>query len=47
MRKNNRKILRDMKEIYYKNDKPYIDFMGNSITNDNYPTYHHVEKKKN
>lgn len=45
MSKVNKKVLHEMKDIYYGNKEPYIDFMGNKITNDNYPTYHHVEKK--
>ena len=41
-----KKIMKQMKEIYYPNDKPYIDWMGYEIDEDNYPTYHHIEKRE-
>ena len=42
----NSEILRQMKKIYYSKDKEYIDFMGFRITNKNFPTYHHIVKKR-
>ena len=41
-----KKVMKQMKEIYYPEDKPYIDWMGYEINEDNYPTYHHIEKKE-
>lgn len=41
-----KKIMKQMKEIYYPDDKPYIDWMGYEIDEDNYPTYHHIEKRE-
>ena len=41
-----KKIMKQMKEIYYPVDKPYIDWMGYEIDEDNYPTYHHIEKRE-
>lgn len=42
-----KRILEQMKEIYYKNIKSedeYIDWMGYKIDKKNYPTYHHIVK---
>lgn len=45
---NNKKVLMEMLDIYYPEDKRteeyYIDFMGYKIDEDNFPTYHHIEK---
>lgn len=41
-----KKIMKQMKEIYYPDDKKYIDWMGYEINEDNYPTYHHIEKRE-
>lgn len=43
IRKN---VMKQMKEIYYPEGKKYIDWMGYEITEDNYPTYHHIEKRE-
>lgn len=42
----NTEILRQMKKLYYPRGVEYLDFMGFRITNDNYPTYHHIVKKR-
>ena len=42
-----KKIMKQMKEIYYTNSKKYIDWMGYEINENNYPTYHHIEKREN
>lgn len=42
----NSDILRQMKKIYYPQNKEYLDFMGFRITNENYPTYHHIVKAR-
>lgn len=42
-----KKVLEQMKEIYYKditNSDDYIDWMGYKIDEENYPTYHHILK---
>ena len=41
-----KKIMKQMKEIYYSDNKEYIDWMGYYITEDNYPTYHHIIKRE-
>ncbi|MBQ9024134.1 MAG: hypothetical protein IJ105_02800 [Bacilli bacterium] len=41
-----KKVMKKMKEIYYPDDKPYIDWMGYEINEENYPTYHHIEKRE-
>lgn len=45
---NNKKVLMEMLDIYYPEDKRaeeyYIDFMGYKIDDENFPTYHHIEK---
>ena len=42
----NRTVLHDMRKIYYREDTPYIDWMGYKITDENKPSYHHIEKKE-
>ncbi len=42
--KINGEILKQMKKIYYPKDKEYMDWMGFKITNQNYPSYHHIVK---
>ena len=41
---NKRAVLHEMKKIYYPKDKSYIDWMGFKITEENCPSYHHIEK---
>ena len=41
-----KKVMKQMKEIYYPDDKAYIDWMGYEINEENYPTYHHIEKRE-
>ena len=41
-----KKVMKEMKEIYYKDGKEYIDWMGNKLDDKNYPTYHHIEKRE-
>ena len=41
-----KKVMKEMKQIYYDDNKPYIDWMGYEINEDNYPTYHHIEKRE-
>ena len=36
-----------MKKIYYPKGSNYIDWMGLKITEDNKPSYHHIEKAEN
>ena len=42
----NQLILHKMRKIYYPNNSEYIDWMGYKITEDNKPSYHHIEKKE-
>ena len=42
--KLNNEVLKKMKKIYYPKDKPYIDWMGFKITEENKPSYHHITK---
>ena len=42
--KNNQEVLKKMREIYYKDISPRIDWMGYQITEDNKPSYHHIVK---
>lgn len=41
-----KKVMKEMYQIYYDVDKEYIDWMGYKIDEDNYPTYHHIEKRE-
>ena len=41
-----KKIMKKMYEIYYEENKRYIDWMGFEIDDENYPTYHHIEKRE-
>ena len=41
-----KKVMKEMYKIYYDVDKEYIDWMGYKIDEDNYPTYHHIEKRE-
>ncbi|MBO6145767.1 MAG: hypothetical protein J6O62_03120 [Bacilli bacterium] len=45
--KLNNTILKQMKKIYYPKGSNYIDWMGFKITEDNKPSYHHIEKAEN
>ena len=40
----NRLVLHEMRKIFYPKGKPYIDWMGYQITEDNKPSYHHINK---
>jgi len=42
--KLNRDIYEKMKQIYYEKKNHIYDWMGNLITEENYRTYHHIEK---
>lgn len=42
-----RLVLHEMRNIYFKKGLPYIDWMGYPITEDNRPSYHHIEKAEN
>ena len=42
--KLNNTILKQMKKLYYSDGKEYIDWMGFKVTEDNKPSYHHIEK---
>lgn len=42
--KNNREVLHQMRKIYFSLGKEYIDWMGFRITEENCPSYHHIEK---
>ena len=39
-----KKVMKEMKEIYYPENKEYIDWMGYIIDDNNTATYHHIEK---
>ena len=43
-------VMKEMLNIYYPEDcrqgGKYIDWMGYPINEDNYPTYHHIEKRE-
>ena len=41
-----KKVMKEMKDIFYNSDDEYIDWMGNKIDDINYPTYHHIEKRE-
>ena len=45
--KLNNTILKQMKKMYYPKGTNYIDWMGFKITEDNKPSYHHIEKAEN
>lgn len=46
--KKTRIILEEMKKIYYPGDMSYgefyLDWMGYELDDQNYPSYHHIEK---
>ena len=42
--KINNEVLKQMRKIYYPKDSLYIDWMGFKITEDNKPSYHHIQK---
>lgn len=46
MRKNEiqRAVLQAMRREFYPSGVKYIDWMGYTITNENKPSYHHIEK---
>ena len=43
-------VMKEMLDIYYpleyRQGEKYIDWMGYEIDEDNYPTYHHIEKRE-
>jgi hypothetical protein len=41
----NRIVLHQMRKIYYPEKSEYMDWMGFRITEENKPSYHHIEKK--
>lgn len=41
-----KKVMKEMKDIFYPEGKEYIDWMGNKLDDKNYPTYHHIEKRE-
>ena len=42
--KINNEVLKKMKMIYYTKDSEYLDWMGYKITEENKPSFHHIEK---
>lgn len=42
--KVNNEVLKRMRKIYYPEGSAYIDWMGFLITEENKPSYHHIEK---
>ena len=40
-------ILKEMEEIYFDQHLIDLDWMGCKIDQDNYPSYHHIEKASN
>ena len=42
--KVNNEVLKRMRMIYYPKGYEYIDWMGFWITEENKPSYHHIEK---
>ena len=42
--KLNNEVLKQMKKIYYRDEKEYIDWMGFKVTDENKPSYHHITK---
>jgi|GEM_PF-4609682 len=42
--KINNEVLKQMKKIYYPKGCYYIDWMGFKVTEENKPSYHHIEK---
>ena len=44
--KINKLVLQEMKKIYFSNNHEYVDWMGYRITDDNKPSYHHIEKRE-
>lgn len=46
MRRNEiqRAVLHEMRSCFYPKGLPYIDWMGYQITDENKPSYHHIEK---
>ena len=42
--KINNEVLKRMKKIYYEKDFEYLDWMGYKITEENKPSFHHIEK---
>lgn len=46
MRRNEiqRVVLQEMRSYFYPKGSEYIDWMGYKITNENKPSYHHIEK---
>lgn len=39
-------VLQEMREIYYKGVINRYDWMGYKITDENYPSYHHIVKRE-
>ena len=44
--KKRQQVLKEMKNIYYKDMASRLDWMGYLITEDNKPTYHHIIKRE-
>lgn len=42
--KVNNEVLKQMKKIFYPKGVPYFDWMGFKVTEENKPSYHHIEK---
>ena len=42
--KINNEVLKQMRKIFYPKGLPYVDWMGFRITDENKPSYHHIEK---
>ena len=42
--KVNNEVLKQMRRIFYPKGFPYIDWMGFKVTEENKPSYHHIEK---
>ena len=42
--KVNNEVLKQMKKIFYPKESLYLDWMGFRVTEENKPSYHHIEK---
>ena len=42
--KVNNEVLKQMKKIFYPKGVSYFDWMGFKVTEENKPSYHHIEK---
>ena len=45
-----KRVMKEMLDIYYPKEyqsgEKYIDWMGYQIDEENYPSYHHIEKRE-